>query len=123
MATEVGLAMLLTTNVSVCEGMTVAVGNARLVNYMVREAGDMVHCGVSAKLTPSKLPQLPACVNMVNYAGNLILILPVGDRLSLIVILNVKVVTLLTVSLNLETLPLINVEAMGVKVWYPTCMG
>lgn len=39
--------------------MTVAVGNVRLVNSMVLEVGDMVHCGVSARLIPVKLPQLP----------------------------------------------------------------
>ena len=82
----------------------------------------IIHTGDIPIFVPIILPQLDELVNIDIYVGNVILILPVEDKLSDIVTENVYDVFLFTISDNLLINDPVNVVDNGVNVWYPTCI-
>lgn len=83
---------------------------------IVLDALFIIQTGVELKFVPDILPQFDDVVNIDIYNGNLILILPVDDKLSAIVTENVYEVFLFTISDNLLVIDPVNVVDNGVNV-------
>lgn len=108
--------MFVKTIVNVCAGI-LAVDEFILVNSIILVVGLTVHIGASAREVPISCAHVEVDIDAnETYVENLILILPLDVKGSLIVTLIVYVVILLTTSVPLDVNAPVNVVATAVKL-------